>query len=127
MALLTWNPEQKLAFLNLQFKLQRQQYRASFADAEFLVVLRENQPIGRFYLRRGAEYYQLIDISLLPEHRGGGVGTGLLVNLLAEAGTLAVPVRLHVTAHNRANKFYQRLGFVVREEQQIYLGMEWKP
>ncbi len=62
----------------------------------------------------------LVDISLLPEARGSGLGTAILKDLVAaETG----PVQLHVERTNRARRLYERLGFEVVETQPIYLRM----
>ena len=127
MAYVPWPDEQKSAFLNMQFDLQRRHYRAHHPQAEFLIVLLGQEPAGRFYLDRTGEVLLLIDIALSPEYRGLGVGIDLLENLLAEANAASKPVRLHVETSNRAFKLYQRLGFTPVEIQGIRWLMEWTP
>lgn len=128
MALVPWPDEQKTAFLDMQFDLQRRHYQAHYSNAEFSVILVEGHPAGRRYLDRSAEDFLLIDIALLPDYRGQGVGTRLLQALLAEASTAAKPVRLHVESFNeRAMKLYHRLGFSPVEQQGFHWLMEWKP
>jgi GNAT superfamily N-acetyltransferase len=127
MALVPWPDEQKAAFLNQQFDLQRHHYRTYYPDAERLVVSIDGRPAGRRYLHRGEEFFLLMDICLLPEYRGRGLGRRLLEALLAEAGAAGKPVRLHVERFNPARNLYARLGFTLIEERSIHRLMEWRP
>jgi hypothetical protein len=58
-----WPEEIKQAFLHAQFELQRGHYRKHYRHAEFLVIERAGQPIGRLYLHPGAhEEIRIMDI-----------------------------------------------------------------
>jgi ribosomal protein S18 acetylase RimI-like enzyme len=108
----------------MQFDAQHRHYRQHYPGADFLVILRDAQPIGRLYLARLPDEFRVIDIALLPQHRRAGIGTALLRNILNEAAATGKPVRLHVERFNPALRLYQRLGFTMVEEGQIYLLME---
>ncbi len=127
MAPVPWPEAQKAAFLNMQFDLQHAHYRRHYPDAEFLLIQREETPVGRYYLHRGGAAFLLIDIALLPDFRGQGIGGGLLRKLLAEAGAAGKPVRLHVEPASRAERLYLRLGFSAVEDQGMHRLMEWTP
>jgi len=71
--------------------------------------------------------FWLIDIALLPEHRGQGVGGELMGDLLAEGEEKGLPVTIHVERFNPALRLYERLGFRHVEEQGPYYLMEWRP
>ena len=53
-----------------------------------------------------------MDIALLPEYRGRGIGTALLEELLVEADATGRRVTIHVERFNPARRLYERLGFV---------------
>lgn len=127
MAYVPWTDDQKAAFLNMQFDLQRQSYLAHYAQGQFQIILINSQPAGRFYLDRNGEAYVLIDIALLPHYCGQGVGGQLLATMLSEAAAESKAVRLHVETTNRALKLYLRLGFIRIEDQGIRWLMERKP
>ena len=127
MALTGWDAAQKEAFLRQQFQFQTTHYRKHYGDALFQIILRDNAPIGRVYVHYGAQEIRLMDIALLPEHRGAGLGGSILENLLREAAQLAKPVTLHVERFNPALRLYERLGFHVIEDLGINLYMEWRP
>ena len=118
---------QKQALMSMQFKAQRQQYDASYPEAESGIILRDEHPIGRMLVDRTAPEITLIDIALLPEHRNAGIGTDLIQGLLAEATGARKPVRLHVLKSNRALRLYERLGFSRVGDQPMYFEMLFQP
>ncbi len=122
-----WSEEIKQAFLQSQFELQRDHYRKHYRHAEFLVIERAGQPIGRLYLHPGAHEIRIMDIALLPAYRGQGIGTRLLDALLAHAQARGAPVTLHVEPLNPAQRPYRRLGFRLLEDRGVYHFLEWRP
>jgi ribosomal protein S18 acetylase RimI-like enzyme len=58
------------------------------------------------------EDIRIVDISLLPEFRGQGVGTALLGAVTQEAAKEHRSVSIHVEKFNPAQRLYRRLGFV---------------
>jgi ribosomal protein S18 acetylase RimI-like enzyme len=119
-----WDDAQKDAFLRMQFDAQDAWYRENYAQASFDVILVDGEPAGRLYLHRGASEIRIVDIALLPEHRGGGIGTALLGDLLAEADAAGKSVTIHVERLNPVLRLYERLGFSVAEDKGVYLFLE---
>lgn len=124
---LDWPPARKEAFLSQQFEAQTRYYRQQFASAEFKVILGDGKPIGRLYLDRRPHEYRIVDIALLPEHRGKGIGTRLMADILAEASHAGKPVTIHVERFNPAQRLYARLGFRQIDDLGVYLLLEWQP
>jgi GNAT superfamily N-acetyltransferase len=122
-----WTDEQKDAFVRSQFEAQHAWYRDHYEGAQFDVILVEGAPAGRLYVHRRDRAIRLVDITLLPEFRAGGIGTSLLRGLLAEAEAAGKPVTIHVEVFNPAMRLYERLGFSPIEERGPYRLMEWKP
>ena len=83
--------------------------------------------IGRLYLRRSHRELRIVDIALLPEFRGRGIGSRLLTAVLREAQSDDIPVRIHVENFNPAMKLYKRLGFRRESEDGVYHLMHWVP
>jgi ribosomal protein S18 acetylase RimI-like enzyme len=127
LAVLPWDAAQKDAFLQMQFHAQDTYYRQVYPDAAYLVILHGGEPAGRLYVHRAERELRIIDIALLPEFRGRGLGTGLLRDLLAEGAARRVPVSIYVEQFNPAQRLYRRLGFVTAGQTGIYLLMEWHP
>lgn len=122
-----WSEDEKASFIAFQFRAQHQFYQQQFAAAEYLIIVDGEAPIGRVYLDRRADELRLIDIALIPDRRGSGLGTQLLEDLLDEARARRLPVRIHVERFNPAMSLYLRLGFKPVEDQGVYQLMEWRP
>jgi ribosomal protein S18 acetylase RimI-like enzyme len=122
-----WSAEQKEQFLRQQFTAQDAYYRENYPGADWSVVLRHGEPAGRLYVHRRHAEIRLMEIALLPEHRGGGLGTALLEELMAEARATGRPLTIHVEVYNPALRLYERLGFRKREDKGVYWLMEWTP
>lgn len=127
LTLVDWDDAQKEAFLRMQFAAQHQHYHTYYPDADYQIILVAGRPAGRLYVARGENEILLIDIALLPEYRGGGIGTSLIADLLAEGRRTGTPIRLHVEPFNPALRLYERLGFSRVAEHGVYWFMEWLP
>ena len=123
-----WEDEEWAAFVRVQYEAQRSHYEINFPDAEHQVVLRNGAPIGRIWVARAADEIRLLDIAILPEHRGCGIGTHLIRGLQTDARAAGVPLR-HSVEHDNdgARRLYERLGFVAVETQGLHTLMEWSP
>lgn len=122
-----WSDEEKEAFLRWQFESQYRHYRQHYPDCEFLVIEREERPIGRLYVDRRADQIRLVDIALVSEQRGAGLGTALLRTLLDEGRGSGLPVSIHVEYNNPALRLYRRLGFCHVDSNGVYYLMTWTP
>jgi ribosomal protein S18 acetylase RimI-like enzyme len=127
LARVPWTDARKGAFLQMQFDAQRRDYQRNYPDAAYQVVLRDGRPVGRLYVERREDEIRILDIALLPEHRGAGLGSSLLRGLLAEADREDKPVRIHVERFNPALRLYQRLGFTPIGDSGVYFFMERLP
>ncbi len=112
--------------LRMQFAGQQGTYRAQFPEADHHIILRHERPIGRLLVDRSGAEVVLVDVALVAEARGSGIGTRLLRALQAEAAEKGVPLRLKVVLTNPARRLYQRLGFVGLDDDGVYEQMEWR-
>ena len=122
-----WQEGQREAFLKWQFEMQRREYGARFPDAEYNVIMIDNQPAGRMWIGRDKDEIRLLDIALLPEFQKRGAGTILLQRMIDEASAAQKPLRHMVFVLNdNAHRFYERLGFSVIEDLGAYKHMEYR-
>ena len=126
-ASLGWDRAQLEAFLRMQFSAQQRWYETAYASAEQRIVMLGEAPIGRIIVHRGPDAVTLVDISLLPEHRGRGIGSGLIRDLIAQCNQANMPLRLQVLKTNPAAQLYARLGFVKTGDDGLYLQMARAP
>jgi ribosomal protein S18 acetylase RimI-like enzyme len=121
-----WSDEQKRQFLDLQFLAQKQHYEAYYPDCQFLIIELEGQAVGRLYVDRGPEDIRVIDIALLPEYRGRGIGRMLMEEILQEGKSDEKCVTIYVEHDNPARRLYDRLGFRHVDTNGVYHLMEWR-
>jgi len=121
-----WSEEQKEIFCRRQFDAQSAYYAVNYPDASFQVIERDSVSIGRLYVARWEKEIRIVDITLLPEFRGSGIGTKLLRELQDEAAAAGKSLTIHVERFNRALQLYERLGFRQVQDKGVYLLMEWK-
>jgi len=120
-----WSDAEKLAFLDSQFGLQRHHYRTYYPATEWGVLEHNGTPAGRLYLDRQAKTLHVIDIALLPQWRGRGIGTTLMQWVCAQARAAGKTVTIAVEKYNRAQTLYRRLGFRDVSESGVHCYMQW--
>ena len=96
-----------------QFHSQTAGYTTQFPDAISLIVTRDGSAIGRLLFQCASACWHIIDISLLPDDCGRGLGTKIIQALAANAryrgvGMLTLSV---LTGNLAARRFYLRHGF----------------
>jgi ribosomal protein S18 acetylase RimI-like enzyme len=124
---LPWSEAQLTALLRMQSGVQQRAWEAQYPRAERAVVLVDGAPAGRLYVDRSGGEIRLVDVALLPEHRGRGVGERLLRDLCAEADAAGRSIRLHVERRSPARRLYERLGFIETGGDEIRAAMQRSP
>ncbi|ATY33127.1 GNAT family N-acetyltransferase [Sphingomonas psychrotolerans] len=128
LALVPWPTETKQAFLLQQHAAQHAHYQQHYRGMEAMIIERHGVAIGRLYLYEMPTEIRIVDISLMPEARGQGVGAALLRDLFADAGPRGQNVTIHVEKNNPARTLYTRLGFeVLDEDRGAYDLWQWRP
>jgi ribosomal protein S18 acetylase RimI-like enzyme len=122
-----WSPAQKDAFLHSQFDLQHRHYHSHYPNARYDLIYRAGRPIGRYYVAPMENEIRIMDIALLLEERGRGIGERLVRDVLEEAARSSLFVSLHVEETNRAKHLYERLGFADARDVGVYKLMHWLP
>jgi ribosomal protein S18 acetylase RimI-like enzyme len=92
-----------------------------------VIVAPGGEPAGRLYVARWEDEIRIVDIALLPDFRGRGLGTALLEDLMAEADAAGKPLSIHVEQNNPARSLYDRLGFEEAGEFGVYVLMRRAP
>ena len=123
LALVPWTDAQKVEFLRQQSKAQLVYYAEHYPQAEHSIVVLDGADIGRLLVEHRDEDLRLMDMGLLPEFRGRGIGTDLVNSIIKRAETIGLPAILHVESFNPAKRLYERLGFVDDGEVGAYRRM----
>lgn len=123
LAVVPWSADQKASFLRSQSEAQLAYYAEHYPRAEYSIIVHDGSDIGRIFVEHRDEDLRLMDMGLLPEHRGHGVGAALLGGIVERAEQIGLPVVLHVESFNPAVRLYERFGFVDDGEVGAYRRM----
>lgn len=104
------------AMLDQQAGLHERGHRRDFPDAMRRVAIVDGQPVGRLVIDWAAACSWCVDVAVLPDRAGAGIGTSLLRAWLAVADAAALPTGLTVRRDNPAWRLYARLGFVAASD-----------
>lgn len=123
-----WTEEAKRVFLDSQFDLQDAEYRRAYPAGHFDVIELDDAPVGRLYVHEGPCDSRIVDLALVPESRGKGIGTQLLAALAHDADRRRRTLSIHVESFNLgARRLYERIGFVLSEDKGVYLLLLRQP
>ena len=125
--LTNWTEQQKEAFVLMQSMAQLSEYKTKFPGAVFQIIIFNKKNAGRFYTWENDMEIRLIDITLLPQFRGKGIGTTLLGDLIKRSDKVQKKISLHVDPINPALQLYQRLGFIHVKNNGRHFYMERNP
>jgi ribosomal protein S18 acetylase RimI-like enzyme len=108
----SWPDAIRENLLDMQYRARRNSIRANFPKGESLIVLVEGGSAGWLFVSTGFDEIRLVDIMILQEHRGKGIGSALIQNLFAKAERAHLALRLSVDVMNAgAIRLYSKLGF----------------
>ena len=124
---LGWPAEMERAFMQVQFEAQRGDYERRYPTSRCRIVELQGCPVGRLWVAREARSLTVLDISLLAELRGQGIGTACLRQVQQRAAAAALDVELQVVVGNPAHRLYGRLGFRDIGEAGVRQAMAWTP
>ncbi len=127
LAAVSWDNEQREAFLRFQFDAQDSHYRSQYPEASYQLILNDTEPVGRLYVFRTAAEIRILDITVLPQYRNTGIGTSLIRDLVADADRGAKAVTIWVEQFNPSRKLFQRLGFAKIQDDGYNELLEYRP
>ena len=99
--------------------LARLRYRFDCAE----VLLQDANPVGLLKVSRDGQAWKVIQIQLVSELQGQGLGAKLLTQVIIEAVAAGASLTLSVLKANPARSLYERLGFVVESESEYEYNM----
>jgi len=82
------------------------------------IILLDSLEIGYLKVEHSQEQIYLGDIQLKPEFQNRGIGTRLIRDVISQAASEKLPLRLRVLKGNPAINLYRKLGFIVVEENE---------
>jgi ribosomal protein S18 acetylase RimI-like enzyme len=106
---------------------QKSRFDNGFRLEAIQIIELGGEMAGMWEVNQEGEPWFLARIVILPAYQNKGIGSALIVELLAEADAQERQVALQVLKVNPARSLYERLGFVVHEETKTHFKMSRMP
>ena len=126
LAMVPWTDEQKDAFIRFQLTAQLTHYRTEYPNAEYLIVLHNAEPVGRLYLDLRESEIRIMDITLLPEHRGKGISSPIIHRLKEKALALGKNLSINLDKLSQSQLVFERFGFKPTEDAGFHVLYVWQ-
>lgn len=118
--------EQKKKIIYEQFVMEQQQLLQIYPEAELNIVRFNNEFVGRLYINYGVTEDRILEIGLLRNFRGLGIGREIVNEVIEKALIKGKTVSLQVAWFNeKAYAFYKKLGFKVIQEKGAFYEMKY--
>lgn len=127
LALTPWTPEQKHAFVELQFNAQTVGYRQAYPQAVHEIVSAGGRDVGRIYWSPDADTLHILDITIANSSRNSGIGSHVLREILGEADREQKSVTIYVETYNPSLRLFERLGFRATAQDGFQLLLKRAP
>lgn len=123
-----WPEPMRSHLLDIQYAARRHYHGSGLPETSSQIIQADGSDVGWFLTTDLPHEIRLVEIMVLPEQRGRGIGTAALRPLLAAAAAASKPVRLTVNVTNRAAiALYERLGFRRIDGDKVQHFMEYSP
>ena len=107
---------------------QQQNFRRNWSDCSTQVIESGGELIGYQQVLAEDDAVLLKNLGLLPAFQGRGIGAQLVRTLQSTASARGVPIKLSVFSTNPgAVRFYECMGFVIKDRTDEFQHMLWKP
>ena len=104
--------------------VQQQFFDRKWQPDQYRVIVLDGAAVGLLAVHQQSDQLYLSDIQIHPSRQNQGIGSAILTDLLEQARTLGVPLRLQVLQANRARAFYEKLGLVCYGQTDTHLFFE---
>lgn len=108
-------------------KIQDDYFFKTWNPEYFDILLYNGVDIGYFSVKYYSDHFFVNEFALLTEFHGKGIGTYVLKELIQEAITKKLPIKLQVLKQNFAQNLYRKLGFKDIESDETHIIMEFNP
>jgi ribosomal protein S18 acetylase RimI-like enzyme len=121
-----WPEPMRSHLLDIQYAARRHSHGAVIPETSSHIIQADGADAGWLVTTALPHEVRLVEIMVLPEWRGRGVGTATIRQLLSDAAAACTPVRLRVNVTNRAAiALYERLGFRRIDGDEVQHLMEY--
>ena len=107
---------------------QRDLHNSRFAPQDIRIIRFHGTDVGFLSTRNTPDTLKVDQLYILPECQGKGIGAACMKRIIDDANREQKSVTLQVLKINtRATAFYQRLGFIIADENATHFQMKRAP
>ena len=117
----SWPDSVREPVLDAQYRVRRQGFRMSAGDKPGTLVLVNGEPVAWYVAAELPDEIRLVNLVVLRERRGKGIGTAVLRKLAGSRKTLKLSVAMN---NHRAFDLYTRMGFRRTGDDGVHYFME---
>jgi ribosomal protein S18 acetylase RimI-like enzyme len=130
LSLLLANEELWRSLVAMQYRGRQMTYSVEYPCAVDSILCVESAgqgtlPVGRLLMDAQPDCWRIVDIAILADYRGKGLGNWALRNLMRQCSGAAGRLALRVRPENPARRLYERLGFRATGEDATGVEMVW--
>jgi ribosomal protein S18 acetylase RimI-like enzyme len=113
----------------MQQRAQVEGYGTQFPEALYFVIEKTGTACGRLVLDFSAGHVHVVDLAMIPEAQGKGIGERVLKAVQSVAAGMGTPVVLMAQVVNApALRTYEKLGFrAVHRPNPAFVRLAWTP
>lgn len=102
------------------------QFSESMKRGHVSIIEVDGERVGMVQLLEESDSVEIGELQIAPGHQGRGIGTSVLLDVIADARARGRDVRLSVGSENeKAIKLYERLGFTTVRRSDTHRHMKY--
>jgi len=126
LSMVPWDEAMKRSFVELQFDAQTSYYASEHPTARHSVIeLTTGEPVGRIYVEHSEKVIEILDVTVLPEYRGRGIGSAIIASIVDDARASGRSVQIYVETFNPSHRFFTSRGFAIAETGEVNFRLVW--
>lgn len=105
---------------------QIKDFENDFDNYIFKIIVVDEKDVGFIQIDESIDSINIIEIHIIPEYQGKGIGSSILKNIIERANNISKIVKIGCFKDNiRARNLYERLGFKVVKTTDTHYMMEY--
>ncbi|WP_305816794.1 GNAT family N-acetyltransferase [Photobacterium leiognathi] len=103
--------------------IQQRIHREEWELAKPTIIEINGKPAGSYLVQRHDDHIYFGRFFLLPQYQGQGIGSQILNDVIEQAQSASLPIKLIYIKTNRVEKLYLRFGFEVTHQDDQFVHM----
>ena len=103
---------------------QQADFSKRLSECVVSIIEVDGELAGSLWVDPKPESVHIVELQIVPELQGKGLGTATMMTVIQDGATRGVPVTLSVVPANpRAKRLYERLGFEITAVEDLFIHM----